>query len=91
MIKENTVCLKLNIVLSNGLCVLNAKPRKNSHLWVLFATDFNNETRLMFDMERKTILPNKDRITLATKDVETLITTIQSKLPKKEEIKKDVA
>lgn len=67
---------RLNLILSNGLCVLNAKLRKDGGVATLFITDFSTNTRVLFDIEGKRILANRDDIEFTPKDVENLIAAL---------------
>jgi hypothetical protein len=61
---------QLNMVLSSGLCVLSAKRREGSSIAVLYITDYNNNTRVVFDIEEKKVISNRDNIDFTKEDVE---------------------
>ncbi len=69
--------IKLNLILASGLCVVSAKLRKNSNVATLFITDYTDSTRVLFDLEQKRILANRDGIELTTKDVESLCVVLK--------------
>lgn len=73
----NDLKKRLNLVLSNGLCVVSAKFRKNTPVVTLFVTDYTADTRIMFDMDQKRILANRDNIELNAKDIENLMAALE--------------
>jgi hypothetical protein len=77
---------KLNLILDNGLCIINAKIRESTPLITLFITDYTNNTRVLFDVENKRILANKDNIELTGKDVENILLVLKEE-PKKAQTK----
>ena len=79
MISSQDTNKRLNIVLSNGLCVLSAKLRKGSSLATLFISDFSDNTRVMFDLEHKRLLTNRDNIDLKQSDIDNLMLAIAEK------------
>lgn len=70
---------RLNLILGNGLCVLHVKFRTNSSLATLFITDYEYSTRVLFDIEQKCILTNRDNIELTAKDIENLLAAMKPK------------
>jgi len=83
----NNLKKRLNLVLTNGLVVVSAKFRKDSPVVVLFVTDFTHDTRILFDLEKKALLANRDNIVLTAKDNEAIIAA----LPKYEEVQEKKA
>ena len=78
--KHNTKLNQLNLVLSSGLCVLSVKKREGSSIAVLYITDYNNSTRIVFDIEEKKVISNRDNIDFTKDDVEAVskVLTIKS-------------
>lgn len=76
---SNSVKKKVNIVLSNGLYIVSAKFRKGTPIITLFATDFINSTRLVLDLEKKSLLANRDNIELNSKDIENILAALEIK------------
>lgn len=74
---------KLNAILSNGLCVVSAKIRKNAPLATLFITDYTYNTRIMLDMDNKVVLANQDNIELTVKDIDNIIALLKKPEEKK--------
>jgi len=68
---------RLNLVLTNGLCVIHAKVRPGASIITLFVTDYTNNTRILFDLENKRVLTNRDNIELTAKDIENLTAALQ--------------
>ncbi len=73
-----------NIVLSSGLLVVSAKTREGTPVITLFITDYSDNTRVMFDVEQKCILVNRDDIVLSAQDIEALVAAFGIKDAKKE-------
>lgn len=67
---------RLNLILANGLCVIHAKIRTSAPIVTLFITDYTYNTRILFDMENKVILSNRDNIELTAKDIENLLAAL---------------
>jgi hypothetical protein len=67
---------RLNLVLTNGLLIVNAKIREGSPVITLFVTDYSESTRILFDVEQKRILANRDGIEFSAKDVESLLVAL---------------
>lgn len=74
---------RLNVILSNGLCVVSAKLKKNAPLATLFITDYTYNTRIMLDMDNKVVLANQDNIELTAKDIDNIITMLKKPEEKK--------
>ena len=67
---------RLNLILANGLCVIQAKIRTGAPVMTLFVTDYTHNTRVLFDMEHKRVLSNRDNIELTEKDIENLLAAL---------------
>lgn len=63
---------RLNLILANGLHVLNAKFKRGTSTAVLFITDYTNNTRVIMDMENGKVLANNHNVELTKKDIEEL-------------------
>lgn len=72
----------LNLVLASGLNIIHAKVREGTPVVTLFITDYTNDTRVLFDMDQKRILANKDNIDLTAEDIKNLVAALE---PKKSE------
>jgi hypothetical protein len=68
---------RMNLVLSNGFCVLHAKIRDNNPVAILFITDYTYDTRVLFDMEQKRILTNPDNIEITAKDIDNIAAALK--------------
>lgn len=74
---------KLNLILTSGLLVVSAKFRDGAPVVTLFVTDYTNNTRVLFDLEHKKILANRDGIEMNGKDIELLMIALETKEPVK--------
>lgn len=68
---------RLNLILANGLCVLHAKIRGNIPVATLFITDYTYDTRVLFDIEKKRVLTNRDDIEITAKDIDNLMEALK--------------
>lgn len=70
---------RLNLVLSNGLCVINARVKNNIPIAILFVTDYSDQTRVILDLKEKRILANKFNIEILPKDIDSIIGALDVK------------
>jgi hypothetical protein len=61
---------RLNLPLSNGLCITSAKIKHS--IATLSITDFVESTRIVFDIEAKKILASRLGIDIPVKDIEAI-------------------
>lgn len=74
MIKESY--RRLNLTLSTGLCVLNVKFKKSAPVATAYVTDFNEQARILLDVEGKRLLVNKQNIDIPEKDIQLIFATL---------------
>jgi hypothetical protein len=67
---------QLNYILTSGLCVVSARFKGNTKVAALCITNFAQNTRILFDVENKKVLANKDNITINAKDVDGLVAVL---------------
>lgn len=68
---------RLNLPLSNGLCIIGAKIKEGSNIATLFITDFVDSTRVLFDMDEKRLVATKYGIDFPKKDLEVISAAIK--------------
>jgi hypothetical protein len=77
--KNSSKLNQLIIILSSGLCVLSAKKREGSSIVALYITDYTNSTRVVFDIEEKKIIANRDDVDFTADDIEMLCGSMKMK------------
>jgi hypothetical protein len=70
---------RLNYILASGLCVVSARFKGNTKVAALCITNFAQNTRILFDVESKKVLANKDNIVINAKDVDGLLFALTGK------------
>ena len=69
----------IKLVLSSGLFIYGARIKENKFA-ILYSTDYENNSRIMIDLESKKVLYNKHNVSLSVEDINSILASLKEEI-----------